>query len=151
MSNFPFLGHPSLQQIAHLKEYLDTRYASIDLHIEALQIQYDNLAKVLAELQQAEQIIASEEKFNKNASVENVIKAPTQNEDLSQFELFKYDNTETASLIENLLKPWQPNMRAKERIAFKIKKIVYLMEQKGLEIQILNNLKDDLKDDGETS
>lgn len=148
MSNFSFLGHPSLQQIQHLKEYLNTRYDMIDKHIEALQSEYDNLSKVVADLKRAEAVISSEDQFNKNASLEKLIKAPTVNEDLSQFETFKFDNTETASLIDNLLKPWQTHARARERITYKIKKIIYLMEQKGLEIKILGDLKDDLRDDG---
>ena len=151
MSNFPFLGHPSLQQIEQLKEYLNTRYGSIQKHMEAVQSEYDNLTKVLAELKNAEAIISSEDKYNKNSSLENLIKAPTVNDDFSQFESFKYDNTETASLVDNLLRPWQSHMRARERITYKIKKIVYLMEQKGLELQILTDLQADLRDDGVSS
>lgn len=148
MANFPFLGHPSQPQIGQLTEYLNTRYNLIQMQIEAVQSELDNLLKVSVELKRAEATIASEDQYNKNASLENYIRAPTINEDFSYFESFKYDSTETANTVDSLLKPWQSHMRGRERLLYKIKKITYLMEQKGLQIQILQDLQADLRDDG---
>lgn len=111
----------------------------------------DNLQKVHAELTRAEATVASEDQYNKNASLENYIKAPTFNEDFSYFEAFKYESAETANVIDDLLTPWQSHLRGRERLTYKIKKVTYLMEKKGLQIQILQALQADLRDDGETS
>lgn len=143
---FRFLGHPSLEEIDQLEEYLNSRYENLSKQIEAIQYEIDTLRTYVSKLLQAEGILHSEENYNKNVAMERYVKSPIQGEDLSSFENFKFDNSKTASIVDKLLKPWQPNLRVRDKIGYKIRKSFALIEAKNNQIQILGDLQADMRD-----
>jgi len=144
---FKFLGHPSVNQIDQLENYLNLRYRNIDLQIDSLQTEIDNLKSFLSRLQRAEGILGSiYGKADVEYALSKYIRSPVLNEDLSYFESHKLDSTKTASIIDSLLKPWQSHLRKDEKLEYKIKKTSYLIEQKSFQLRALKELKNDLRD-----
>jgi len=147
--SFNFLGHPTADEISDLKTYLNIKYETIDLQIDATQTEIDNLNNLLKKLVNAEGALASQ--YGKNQSdfsLANIQRAPIINEDLSYFETHKFDSTQTAGVIDVLMSPWlDPIKRERETLDYKIRKIKYLVEQKTLYLQQLNLIKEDLRDD----
>lgn len=148
MSRFNFLGHPTVDEITDLNGYLDIKYDLIEEQKSALQHEIDNLKITLGKYLNAEAIAAKEtRKKPKHFALASYIKNPIPSEDRTYFDTHRYASVETGALVETITKPWIDHIKKdQENIEYKIRKIKYVIEQKSLQIQLLEQLQTELKD-----
>jgi hypothetical protein len=148
MSRFNYLGHPTLDEIKDLNKYLDLKYDLIVEQKKALQHEIDNLKVTLAKYVSAESVAATNtKKLPAHFALTSYIKNPIPSEDKSYFDGHRYASVETGAVVENLLRPWVDHVKKDQEILdYKIRKLKYVIEQKSLQIQILEQLESELKD-----
>ena len=145
-----YLGNPTAQEVDKIRDYVNQKYKTIDTKMLAIQHEIDNLNHTVAHLRIAESRLASiYGKTNLDFSLLKFNRAPILNEDLSYFEQHRLSNPDTASVVDGLLKPWYDEIkREMEHLDYKIRKTMYLIERKQTELTNLQNLQDDLRDQG---
>jgi chaperonin cofactor prefoldin len=148
MSRFNYLGHPTVDEINDLNGYLDIKYDLIERQKEALQHEIDNLKVTLSKYVSAESVLAKDtRKKQKHYTLTSYIKNPVTAEDKTYFDVHRYSSVETGAIVDTLMKPWVDHVKKdQEAIDYKIRKIKYLIEQKSLQIQVLEQVQSDLRD-----
>jgi chaperonin cofactor prefoldin len=148
MSRFNFLGHPTVDEINDLNGYLDVKYDLIDEQKAALQHEIDNLKITLGKYLTAESVAAKEtRKKPKHFTLTSYVKNPIPSEDRTYFDIHRYASVETGALVDTITRPWIDHIKKdQENIDYKIRKLKYLIEQKSIQIQLLDQLQAELKD-----
>lgn len=148
MSRFNYLGHPTIDEINDLNQYLDVKYGLIVEQKKALQHEIDNLKITLSKYLAAEASAAREtRKKPVHFTLTSYIKNPIPSEDRSYFDVHRYASVETGAVVDNLLRPWVDHVKKdQETLDYKIRKLKYVIEQKSQQIQILEQLESELRD-----